>query len=514
MKFLKILLFCFLFLIGTPGFPAQDEIWNWESGSYVPGFRLIEEMDFSRFYPSLKTSEMDVRPIRIYLWYPAKETNETPMRLEEYVRMAADDFSPERNEQSTDLKAIPIPVQFLKGLAGDELDVLMKKRTRASRDASFAEGDFPLLILGQGLYYESPLSHVVLCEFLASHGYVIASCPLLGTQYHLVNLNEEDLETEIRDMEFIIGVVRKFPQVRADSLGAIGFDLGGMAGLILCMRHPDVNAFLSLDAGILFGHSSGLPNSHPSYNERNFTIPWMHITQARFIEYFRDRIGLPSLLDRKPYGDSFLLHAPTENHGEFSSYSMFGIRKAIPGYWGPWESNPHKIYREICRYTLCFFDAYLKGDQRMLSNLRERALTQHIKDKEFLLDYKQGQTAPPSMNELVRLIIEQGLNKAKPIIEEAKKSFANTTLIDENVLNWLGYHFLYWWGREEEALDVFKMNLFLFPESSNAYDSLGEAYINRGDIESAIRCYKKSLELNPENTNAAEQLKRLVKDRK
>ena len=81
-------------------------------------------------------------------------------------------------------------------------------------------------------------------------------------------------------------------------------------------------------------------------------------------------------------------------------------------------------------------------------------------------------------------------------------------------MNWLGYHFLYWWGREEEALEVFKMNVSLFPKSANAYDSLGEAYLNRDDPESAIRCYKKSLELNPKNTNAAEQLKRLVKEKK
>ncbi len=514
MKLLKAMLFCSFLLIKISVSQAQENVWNWESGPYVTGFQLVEEIDFSRFYPSEERNEWKGRPIRIYFWYPAKQTNQATMEFRDYVGMAAADFSQKRLEKQEDIEIKFLPVQLSKGLKDEELEVLMKRRTQAVRDASFAEGNFPLLILGQGLYYESPLSHVVLCEFLASHGYVVAACPLLGTQYRLVNLSVEDLETEIRDMEFVLGVVSKFPQVKAESFGVIGYDLGGMAGLILAMRNPGVTAFLSLDAGILFGHSSGLPNDHPHYHEGNFTIPWMHVTQARFIKYYRDDRGLSTLMDRKQFGDSLLLHVSTENHGEFTSYSMFGLRDALAGYWGPWGPNPSKNYEEICLYSLFFFDAYLKKDRTVLLKLQEKAQDRIDNEGVIKLEFKQGQTAPPSMADLVHLIIEEGLDKAKPIIYDEKMSSADSIPIDETILNWLGYHFLYWWGREEEALDIFKMNVSLFPKSANAYDSLGEAYLNRGDPESAIRCYRKSLELNPENTNASEQLKRLVKEKK
>ena len=63
-----------------------------------------------------------------------------------------------------------------------------------------------------------------------------------------------------------------------------------------------------------------------------------------------------------------------------------------------------------------------------------------------------------------------------------------------------------------ESVDVFQLNVTLFPESANAYDSLGEAYLNGGQTEKAIRSYKKSLELNPDNQNAAAQLKRLTEE--
>ena len=49
-------------------------------------------------------------------------------------------------------------------------------------------------------------------------------------------------------------------------LGVLGFEMGGMAGVILAMRHPDVDAFASLDSGIVYPHPSGLPQALPSYD--------------------------------------------------------------------------------------------------------------------------------------------------------------------------------------------------------------------------------------------------------
>jgi cytochrome c-type biogenesis protein CcmH/NrfG len=54
------------------------------------------------------------------------------------------------------------------------------------------------------------------------------------------------------------------------------------------------------------------------------------------------------------------------------------------------------------------------------------------------------------------------------------------------------------------------MNVRAFPESSNPWDSLGEGYAARGEIDRAIAAYKKSVELDPENTNGVAQLERLM----
>jgi D-alanyl-D-alanine-carboxypeptidase/D-alanyl-D-alanine-endopeptidase len=49
----------------------------------------------------------------------------------------------------------------------------------------------------------------------------------------------------------------------------------------------------------------------------------------------------------------------------------------------------------------------------------------------------------------------------------------------------------------------------MYPNSFNTYDSLAEAYMERGDREAAIQNYRKSLALNPDNTNAVQMLKKL-----
>ena len=78
-------------------------------------------------------------------------------------------------------------------------------------------------------------------------------------------------------------------------------------------------------------------------------------------------------------------------------------------------------------------------------------------------------------------------------------------------LNDLGYVFMEN-GEMEKALEVFKLNVYLFPDNWNVYDSYGEALLNSNNKVDAIKMYKKSLELNPNNENAKIVLVKLNKN--
>ena len=89
-----------------------------------------------------------------------------------------------------------------------------------------------------------------------------------------------------------------------------------------------------------------------------------------------------------------------------------------------------------------------------------------------------------------------------------KRSKTASFLMDERNVNRLGYSLL---GakRVKEAIEIFKLNVEDYPNSSNTYDSLGEAYMIAGEKDLAIKNYEKSVELNPKNDGGIEALKKL-----
>jgi len=82
----------------------------------------------------------------------------------------------------------------------------------------------------------------------------------------------------------------------------------------------------------------------------------------------------------------------------------------------------------------------------------------------------------------------------------------------EFVLNATGYMALRE-GKKEEAIRLFARNVQEHPESSNVYDSLGEAYAAAGKKELAIENYEKAVKLDPNNANAMERLKKLREEK-
>lgn len=109
---------------------------------------------------------------------------------------------------------------------------------------------------------------------------------------------------------------------------------------------------------------------------------------------------------------------------------------------------------------------------------------------------------------LARTVLEKDVAAAISQYRELKANQANAYDFSEPALNQLGYRLLAM-KKVKEAIEVFKLNVEVYPQSSNVYDSLAEAYMRNGDKELAIKNYEKSLELNPQNQNAVEMLKKL-----
>lgn len=112
-----------------------------------------------------------------------------------------------------------------------------------------------------------------------------------------------------------------------------------------------------------------------------------------------------------------------------------------------------------------------------------------------------------SINQLLDELTKLGFDKAVEVTTELKKNNPGFNLVENDLNNWA--YKLMREGKKEQALEVFKLNVSLYPDSYNTYDSLAEAYENMGNKELAIKNFKRSLELNPKNTNGTEHLKHL-----
>lgn len=109
---------------------------------------------------------------------------------------------------------------------------------------------------------------------------------------------------------------------------------------------------------------------------------------------------------------------------------------------------------------------------------------------------------------LRRTIRERGVEAAVAQYRELRKSRPDRYDFAEPELNALGYELLFT-GHPKDAVEIFKLNVEMYPQGFNTYDSLAEAYLAAGERELSIKNYRRSLELNPQNTNATAALKRI-----
>jgi tetratricopeptide (TPR) repeat protein len=85
---------------------------------------------------------------------------------------------------------------------------------------------------------------------------------------------------------------------------------------------------------------------------------------------------------------------------------------------------------------------------------------------------------------------------------QLKKQHQDSYAFDsEDSLNTLGYYLLNK-KRTDDAIEVLQYNTRLFPKSGNVFDSLGEAYLTKGDHPNALKNYKRAVALDPANENA------------
>ena len=111
---------------------------------------------------------------------------------------------------------------------------------------------------------------------------------------------------------------------------------------------------------------------------------------------------------------------------------------------------------------------------------------------------------PSPISKNIYELIHKFMKTNPPINAERLPAFLKKNLNYEfsnhAILNQLGYSRLKKEDKPDWALELFKLNVKLFPEDGNLWDSLGEAYLKYVKKKEAIKSYTKAVELGSEGS--------------
>lgn len=122
-----------------------------------------------------------------------------------------------------------------------------------------------------------------------------------------------------------------------------------------------------------------------------------------------------------------------------------------------------------------------------------------------------GKYDPPKQaiaDVIAPMLVDQGAAAAVAEYRRLKAASPDSYDFGERPFNAFGYEVLQD-GRVKDALEIFKLNTEMYPNSANCYDSLAEAYERDGQRGPALANYEKALKLQPEMPSSAAALKRL-----
>lgn len=320
-------------------------------GKYSVGFHVQEHFDHSR----------RSRSIEIYTWYPA------------YIK------STDRQTTISDY----LKDHFKKKGSKKDWEAILNKKTNSFIEAININGSFPIVILGQGYHFESAASLVILAEYIASYGYIVSTCNLKGTKQQSVNLDLADLETQIKDMEFVLSKALENNQTIV-SVGVIGFDLGGLSSALLSMKNTKIKCMVSLDGGLIFRHNLNYIKQSQYYNPRQLKIPVFQITRTTL---GNNRMGINedfSLFKNSVFSKKYLLRFENIKHQEFTSFNLMGIENYGSDKISIYEGEVHDAIPDLHNYVLRFMDAFLKNDRLSLAYLNKPISSHNFSSKATL----------------------------------------------------------------------------------------------------------------------------------
>lgn len=483
-----------------------------QPGPHRVGLNVVEIYDHSRTYrPGTDALGKPfpgerARPLQLLVWYPSSRSGAKPMTVGSYLDLWATQttFGP------------PQPPALAKEWR-EGMSQTLSSPLWAVRDAPAAEGRFPLVVYAASLSRPS-WENADLCEYLASHGYVVIGVPSMGVTTRGMTTDVAGANAQAQDISFAITHARSLANVDMSMVAVVGCSWGGLSNVFAAARDSRIDALVALDGSVRY--YPGVVKQAGDVHPEQMTIPLLYFAQGEFSfedqeRYLRGRLADgPNVLNAWTHGDLVLVRALGLTHQGFSAMSQrneldwsdifpvwkkadFGRAEAMTGY--AW----------VARYTLWFLDAYLKHDAAAAKRLEATPADNGV-PRHFLAVSHQPATGVAASLEGFRAEVgRRGFDRAAGIYAEFQTFQPAFTLDEVPLVSWAEE--LIARRHMSEAVAVLQLNVHIHPQSAGAHASLGDAYVEQDRRDLAIESYRRALECDAHNAVVAGKLARLTR---
>ncbi|MFC0136265.1 dienelactone hydrolase [Massilia eurypsychrophila] len=485
-------------------------------GPYSVGLRVLQQYDHSRVYRTRfdvltgrANSGERARPVQALVWYPARQGGKAVTYLD-YVRTMATEEDLAITPQEIELRTSAWIEARSKRMDKEVLQRELRQVMWATRDAKPAAGKFPVVVYAPS---RSAPAHenVEMCEFLASQGYVVISSADMGTRTRAMNTDREGLETGAADVRFLISTAHTLPQADTSRIGVVGFSWGGLINVAAAASDDRIGAVVSLDGSVrsypkfIDGGAEALAYVTPA----RVAVPFLFIgARPKSVEQLASSPDMSlaySFINSMKYSDVYVASMQPMIHRDFSSWSQ---RLSAPDPAQPYTRREAlTAYEWTVRYVHQFLDAYLKENAPARAFLQKPASANGAPRNLMTIEQRPATGKAPRFEMLALELNQQGYQHALPLYRKMKQQDPKFEVSERGMDDWGGA--LVRAGRRNEAVEIFKLGVAIYPDSAALFDSLGDASESGGDKQRALEYYRRAFELEPDNATVARHVKRL-----
>lgn len=481
---------------------AQNQLTSGlESGEWAVGFKVFHEYDQRRsYFPKYdyfgkRTGFPMGRPLQIAVWYPAKDKHPgNEFSYGDYIRFTASEIDFANDSKSARQSMVDEIVDRVAPAFHPQINRLLNQHVCVKLNADQAIGDFPLVIYAPPMN-TSWFDNSVLCEYLASKGYVVLATTAKGEYTRMQGQGSRSIHVQADDIAYLAQFGRRF--TNNEKIATIGFSRGGLANLIFAMKNKNVDATISLDGSIFSAGWLADIKASEYYEPAEFDSNLLMITK----NLSAPQLNPATFYDQVQFCDKCLIRFDHGNHGYFSAHTLLldlTIRDSIPEEQ---KKQFATFYVEMAEYVGSFLDHYVKEEQ---------AFSEH-QDKRFKhsFDFKTSTQKAIDPASIAFWINHRGIDYVNKIVAAIETTDSDFT----KKLNWRDLNpiadQLANDGKHAEAVKVLLLSDKAFPDWYITNKQIADCYLQLDQQQNGIEHLRIALADNPRDSQVRDSLIRL-----